>query len=214
MKRKFETLVLFRPDAPAEKMQAIFDKIEKVINDNDGNILDIDHWGKKKLAYEVQKHSKGIYTLYNYLAPNVLIAELERNLRLSLEVMKFLTIKLEDLVDVDLELTQAQDRQKAKEEEEERKKAEQAAAAEKLAIAQAETVKEASAKEAKEAKEAEAKAKKAAEEAAEKAAEVTEEKPEEATEAPVVEEAAAETTEEAEATEATEAADDKENKTE
>ncbi len=123
MLRKFETLVLLKSDSPHEKTEAALNKINSVITDNGGSVLVADNWGKKKLAYEVQKQNKGIYVLYSFLAEGNLIHELERNFRINQEIMKFLTLKIDDNVDVEGELTRARETREAKEKEEEERAA-------------------------------------------------------------------------------------------
>lgn len=107
MERKYELLVLLKHDSPPEKTQAAMDKIHSVIDANNGKMLVEDNWGKKKLAYEVLKQSKGIYILYTFLSGPTLIIELERNLRINPEVMKFITVKLADKVNVEEEIAEA-----------------------------------------------------------------------------------------------------------
>ena len=108
MERKYESLVLLKPDSTPEVTQGTLDKIETIITTNGGNILEVENWGKKKLAYDVQKLSKGIYVLYTFLSSGTLILELERNLRINREVMKFLTVILDEKPDVAQELADAE----------------------------------------------------------------------------------------------------------
>ena len=60
-----------------------------------GEILKAENWGKRKLAYEVKKQKKGTYVYFLYEAGPTLVAELERNLRLTDATIKFMTVKLE-----------------------------------------------------------------------------------------------------------------------
>ena len=126
MKRKYELLVLFKPDVPSEKFQVALDRIQSVVNGDDGDILVIDNWGKKKLAYEVQKNSKGVYVLFTFLAVGRIILELERILRLNQDVMKFLSVMVDDKVDAEKEVQTAMELNKKRAEDEARREAEEA----------------------------------------------------------------------------------------
>ena len=63
--------------------------------------MKVDDWGKKKLAYEIQKFNKGHVVLFNYLGNPEGVEEIERTLRIDDSVLRFLTVKLEDRVDID-----------------------------------------------------------------------------------------------------------------
>ena len=63
---------------------------------NDGKVEKVDELGKKKLAYEIQKNKEGYYVVFNFEANPDLISELERNYRITDEVIKFMTIKVEE----------------------------------------------------------------------------------------------------------------------
>ena len=101
MLRKYETLYILKHDSAPEATDAAREKVLGIITDGGGLVIREDVWGKKKLAFEVKKHSKGIYILTTYLGEPDLIAELERNLRIHAEVIRYLTVKLADKVDVE-----------------------------------------------------------------------------------------------------------------
>lgn len=92
---EYETTVVLRPDLTGETIEATLDKVRNAVNDG-GKLLAINHWGKKRLAYEIEKHTRGIYVHTHYLGVGATVSEIERNLRLSEEVLRFLTVKLED----------------------------------------------------------------------------------------------------------------------
>ena len=97
--RTYEYLVLLKPDLTDEQLGAAINKLRGVI-DSRGRVFAIDFWGKKKLAYEVKKYAKGFYVRYVMTAPQDHIDEIERVTRIHSDVMKFLTVKLEDAADV------------------------------------------------------------------------------------------------------------------
>lgn len=103
--REYETVYILRPTAGEDIAQKTRDRVEGIITNGGGHVLRFDNWGSRKLAYEIQDRTdnvhveRGTYQYYRFLAPNDLVAELERNLRIIDPVLKYLTVKLqEDLV--------------------------------------------------------------------------------------------------------------------
>lgn len=98
---EYETTVIVRPDVTGEQVESALDRVREVIAKQGGKLIEIDHWGKKKLAYPMQKHPRGIYVRTHYLGLGGLVGELERNLRLNENVLRFLTVKMEERVESD-----------------------------------------------------------------------------------------------------------------
>ncbi len=94
--RKFETLLLLSPELAADAREALLGVFTGVIEREQGSIVAADHWGMRDLAYPVRKQMRGYYVRLEYLAPAAAVAELERNIRISDGVFKFLTVKLAD----------------------------------------------------------------------------------------------------------------------
>ena len=94
--RKFETLLLLSPELAAEARDALLAELSGVIEREQGQIVTVDHWGMRDLAYPVKKQMRGYYVRYEYIAPGSAVAELERNIRISDGVFKFLTVKLDE----------------------------------------------------------------------------------------------------------------------
>jgi small subunit ribosomal protein S6 len=92
--RKYETVLISDPDLQDQTRSELFDKIRNIITNEKGIILDFDEWGNKKLAYEIKKKSRGHYVCITYGGDGPLVAELERNFRLTDTVLKFMTIVL------------------------------------------------------------------------------------------------------------------------
>jgi small subunit ribosomal protein S6 len=134
---EYETTIIIRPDLDDAQTYAIVERFESVITDNEGHMLLRDDWGKRRLAYLIGGHQKGHYVLLNHLAPAGLIVELERNIRIEDSVLRFLTVKLSDHVDVAPRLARAEEQRKLRSEEEARRKAEAEAAAKAAAEAEA-----------------------------------------------------------------------------
>lgn len=99
--RKYESVIISDPDIQDQAREDLFDKIRNIIAKENGFLINFDDWGSKKLSYEIKKKLRGHYVCVTYGGSGVLVKELERNLRLSDDVMKFMTILLSD--DVTLE---------------------------------------------------------------------------------------------------------------
>lgn len=91
----YETMYILRPDLGEEQLEQAISKYQNLIREQGAENLEIQHRGKRRLAYEINKHRDGIYVQMNYQGPGSLIAPLERAMRLSDEVIRYLTIKQE-----------------------------------------------------------------------------------------------------------------------
>ena len=94
--RKYETVFISDPDLQDQAREELFDKVRNIIARENGILLDFDEWGSKKLAYEIKKKLRGYYVCATYGGTGALVTELERNFRLSDDIMKFMTILLTD----------------------------------------------------------------------------------------------------------------------
>ena len=89
---KYESIIIINPNVDEEGMKALISRFSDLIN-NDGKVEKVDELGKRKLAYEVKKNEEGFYVVFYFEANTNLIAELERNYRITDEVIKFMTVK-------------------------------------------------------------------------------------------------------------------------
>ena len=92
---KYESVIIINPEVDAEGVKALTQKFTDLIN-NDGKLEKVDEMGKKRLAYEIKKNKEGNYVAFHFEANPNLISELERNYRITDEVMKFMTIKVDE----------------------------------------------------------------------------------------------------------------------
>lgn len=92
---KYESVIIVNPNVDEEGIKALENKFTDIIN-NDGKLEKIDNLGKRKLAYEVKKNNEGIYLVLTFEANANLIEELQRNYRITDEVIKFIVIKIEE----------------------------------------------------------------------------------------------------------------------
>jgi small subunit ribosomal protein S6 len=91
----YESMVILSPGLTKEEADKLVDKYAEVIKSQGGEVTKIDRMGKRKIAYEMNKQSEGTYALLVFNSPGTAVAELERQLRLSDEVLKFQTIRQE-----------------------------------------------------------------------------------------------------------------------
>ena len=98
--REYETIYILRPNTPNEGVAEVNARIRGIIEGMGGKIIKVDNWGKRRLAYEVAKERKGIYLYWQYLAQPGVVEETERNLRMLDSVIRYLTTKVDENVDV------------------------------------------------------------------------------------------------------------------
>ena len=94
--RRYETIFIASPTLTDEQSDELIKQYEGIIAEQGGELLKTDKWGRKKLAYEVQKFSEGYYTLFEMNAGPTLIAELERRFRNNDAVIKYLSVRLDE----------------------------------------------------------------------------------------------------------------------
>ncbi|WP_025691479.1 30S ribosomal protein S6 [Paenibacillus zanthoxyli] len=87
--RKYEVMYIVRPDIEQEAVQAAVEKFQGIIS-NGGEITKHDVQGKKRLAYEIKKFRDGVYVLVNFNAEPAVVAELERQMKISDDVIRYL----------------------------------------------------------------------------------------------------------------------------
>lgn len=92
---KYESVVIINPNVDEEGVKSLVEKFSALIN-NDGKVEKVDSLGKRKLAYEVKKQKEAYYEVFHFEANPELISELERNYRITDEVIKFMTMKVEE----------------------------------------------------------------------------------------------------------------------
>lgn len=92
---KYESVVIVNPNLEEESIKNLIKKFSDLIN-SDGNVTSVEEMGKRKLAYEIRKQKEGFYVVIKFKAKPELIAELERNYRITDEVIKFIVVKEEE----------------------------------------------------------------------------------------------------------------------
>ncbi len=107
--REYETTYILRPNTSNEGVAEVNTRIRGVIEGMGGKILKVDNWGKRRLAYEVAKERKGIYLYWLYLSQPGVVEETERNLRMLDAVIRYLTVKVDEDIDVTARPTEIDD---------------------------------------------------------------------------------------------------------
>jgi len=95
--RIYEELFIVRPDAPEEEIDAYIEQVKGIVAAHKGTVDKVDKWGVRKLAYRVQKRSEGFYVLITFsTADNACVAEIERRMRVSDIVLKWITVRIDE----------------------------------------------------------------------------------------------------------------------
>lgn len=91
----YELLYIIKPTVEEEARAALIARFADIVKGDNGEVESIDEWGMRKLAYAINYISEGYYVLMNFKAAPALPAELERNLKISEDVMRFMVVKKE-----------------------------------------------------------------------------------------------------------------------
>ena len=93
--RTYESVAIINATLEDEQIEVTISRILEVITSHGGEIIDVDKWGRKRLAYPIQKAKSGYYLVLRFKSPTDLIAVLERNYRLDENIIRYLTITLD-----------------------------------------------------------------------------------------------------------------------
>ncbi|MBR6355858.1 MAG: 30S ribosomal protein S6 [Alphaproteobacteria bacterium] len=92
----YESVLIARQDLGAAQVNTLVSELSEVIKKEGGEVVKIDNWGLKNLAYRIKKNRKGHYVLLNIVAPASAISEYERLIRLNEDVIRYMTVKVEE----------------------------------------------------------------------------------------------------------------------
>ena len=92
---KYESIIIISQNVEEEGIKALISRFTDLIN-TEGKVSDVVEMGKRKLAYDIKKNKEGFYVLFNFEAKPELIAELERNYRITDEIIKFITVRKDE----------------------------------------------------------------------------------------------------------------------
>lgn len=99
--REYESIYIMRATASTKDAEKVLDRVREVMESRGGKLLEVDNWGRRKLAYNIEKASRGVFVYLRYVGFEDLVAELERNFRLLDEVLRFQTVLLQPRVDLE-----------------------------------------------------------------------------------------------------------------
>jgi small subunit ribosomal protein S6 len=91
--RRYELMLVFRPDAPDDRISAIIDRTTRQITTDGGQIVKVAPWGRRRLAYAIDRHREGAYHIVVFEAPTTVIAEVERALLITEELLRHLIVR-------------------------------------------------------------------------------------------------------------------------
>ncbi len=93
----YESIFIARQDIPAAQVETLATQFAEVVKANGGSVAKTEHWGLRTLAYRIRKNKKGHYVLFNLDAPAKAVAEMERQMRLHEDILRYMTVKVEEL---------------------------------------------------------------------------------------------------------------------
>jgi small subunit ribosomal protein S6 len=96
--RRYESVWVVDGDLPDEEVKAAIDKFTRIITAQGGTLVDVDEWGRKKLAYKIKSATRGYYVLADFAGMPETVKELERNYRIDDRIIRYLTVKKSDKV--------------------------------------------------------------------------------------------------------------------
>jgi small subunit ribosomal protein S6 len=93
----YECVFIARQDIPANQVETLANSFADIIRKDGGQVTKTEQWGLRNLAYRINKNKKGHYVLFNLDAPPAAVAEMERNMRLHEDILRYLTVKVDEL---------------------------------------------------------------------------------------------------------------------
>ncbi|MBX7247526.1 MAG: 30S ribosomal protein S6 [Caulobacteraceae bacterium] len=98
----YEHVIIARQDISAQQAEALNDTLKALVEEQGGSVAKIEYWGLRNLTYRIKKNRKGHYSLLALDAPSAAVKEMERQLSINEDVLRFMTVRVEEL---DLELS-------------------------------------------------------------------------------------------------------------
>ncbi|GGD15281.1 30S ribosomal protein S6 [Pyruvatibacter mobilis] len=92
----YEHVFIARQDVSAQQVETLTEEFKTVLESNGGSVAKAEYWGIKTLAYKIKKNRKGHYTLLNIDAPHAAVAEMERQMGLHDDILRFITLRVDE----------------------------------------------------------------------------------------------------------------------
>jgi small subunit ribosomal protein S6 len=123
--RRYETIFITLADMPAEETEELIERYASIVTSLEGSMIKIEKWGKRKLAYPIEKRKEGFYVLFDFGGESKIVSEIERNFKIDDKVVRFQTVKIADSISQEeIEKELAESKRKAEEEARRREEAE------------------------------------------------------------------------------------------
>lgn len=100
-RRHYELTAILKPEGGQDAVKQFAERVDGIVNEFGGKIITLRSWGEKKLAYEIKKNMKGHYLFFDLVGDGGMIEEVERNFNIWEHVLKFMTIKVEKIENLD-----------------------------------------------------------------------------------------------------------------
>jgi small subunit ribosomal protein S6 len=113
----YEHVFMARQDVTAQQVESMIDQYRGVIEQNGGTIAKTEQWGVKSLAYRIRKNRKAHFALFNLDAPPAAVAEMERQMRINEDVLRFMTVRVDAFEEGPSVMMQKRDRDERKDRE-------------------------------------------------------------------------------------------------
>jgi small subunit ribosomal protein S6 len=98
--REYETIYILRFDVDADAAERVQARVADAVEREHGKLVKVETWGRRRLAYPIRKHRRGVYVYLKYVGAGGMVAEIERNLKLQDAVVKYMTVQTADHVDL------------------------------------------------------------------------------------------------------------------
>jgi small subunit ribosomal protein S6 len=98
--REYELIYILKPSVSPSEARKVAEKVTEVIDKRGAKLTRVDNWGKRKLAYPIHKHQRGIFVFVKLVGFSDVVAELERNLRNLDEVVRYQTVRVQEVLDL------------------------------------------------------------------------------------------------------------------
>ncbi|MSP83049.1 MAG: 30S ribosomal protein S6 [Alphaproteobacteria bacterium] len=93
----YESTFIVRQDVASQQVEALAATLTQLVQDNGGTVVKTEHWGLKSLAYRVKKNRKGHYVMFGLDAPAAAVKEMERNLGINEDVLRYMTVRVAEM---------------------------------------------------------------------------------------------------------------------
>ena len=96
--RQYETMVLLSPELTDETVEEKISGFEKKVTEGGGEVLNVDRWGKKRLAYPINRQRHGIYVIVSYHSEPGVVTDIERDMRIDEETWRYMTVRIDEVL--------------------------------------------------------------------------------------------------------------------